>query len=427
MRKPFILLAVLLALGLLVSACGGGQATPETVVVKETVVVQGTPQVVEKEVTKVVEKEKQVEVVVTATPEPGAKSITLNFGAGDVPTIDPSLATDTSSTQITHLAFIGATRINEETTETEPGMADTWDVSDDGLTYTFHLRTDVPWVKYDAGKGEVVKVQDDEGKDRMVTCADFQYGILRTLDPKTAGDYAYLPAGFLAGAEEYNSADTKTVSEEELQKLRDTVGVTCVDDATLQMTIKEPAAFFPSIAGLWFMSAQPQWIIEDKGDRWIEPGFYETYGPYTLKSWNHEVDITMIANPFWPGTDNIPQAKIPEVTFTMLDETPAFANYETGELDVVGAPLTELDRIKADPELSKQLKISPINCTYYYGYNVTKPPFDDPNVRKAFSWAIDRTALIENVTKGGQEPARWFARPGLAAAPDPATGDDFGP
>lgn len=429
MRKGFVLVVALLAVSILLTACPGAQPTPETVVVRETVIIEGTPQVVEKEVTKVVEveKEKEVEVVVTATPEPGLKTLVLNFGAGDVPTIDPSLATDTSSNQIIHLTFVGATRINEETTETEPGIATEWEVSEDGLTYTFHLRTDVPWVKYNAGTGQVEKVQDDEGNDRMVTCADFEYGILRTLDPRTAADYAYLPATFIAGAEDFNTADASALSDEEMQALADGVGVNCADEATLEMTINEPAAYFPGIAGLWFLSAQPQWVIEDKGDRWIEPGFYETYGPYTLKDWNHEVDITLVANPFWPGTDNIPQPTIPQVTWLMLDETPAFALYETGELDAVPVPLPELDRIKADPELSQQLKIAPVNCTYYYGFNVTKPPFDDANVRKAFSWAVDRTALVENVTKGGQEPARWFARPGLAAAPDPADGDDFGP
>jgi oligopeptide transport system substrate-binding protein len=86
-----------------------------------------------------------------------------------------------------------------------------------------------------------------------------------------------------------------------------------------------------------------------------------------------------------------------------------------------------MDRLRADPVLSKELSTPGILCTYYYGFNVTKPPFDDVNVRKAFSWAVDRTALVENVTKGGQIPARWFARPGLTAAPDPAKGDDFGP
>jgi oligopeptide transport system substrate-binding protein len=102
-------------------------------------------------------------------------------------------------------------------------------------------------------------------------------------------------------------------------------------------------------------------------------------------------------------------------------------NYEAGLLDVAEVPLAEIDRVRADPVLSEELNISPTRCSYYYGFNTSKPPFDDPKVRRAFSWAIDRQALVENVTKGGQEPARWFARPGLTAAPSPKQGDDFGP
>lgn len=108
-----------------------------------------------------------------------------------------------------------------------------------------------------------------------------------------------------------------------------------------------------------------------------------------------------------------------------MSQTAAFANYEAGQADIVQVPLTDLDRVKTDPTLSKELSQTPSACTGYLGFNVNKPPFDDVNVRKAFSWAIDRTALVDDVIKSGQ-PARWFIRPGLTAAPDPAAGDDFG-
>jgi len=102
----------------------------------------------------------------------------------------------------------------------------------------------------------------------------------------------------------------------------------------------------------------------------------------------------------------------------MIDQTPAFNNYEAGTQDIQFAvPLTELDRVKADSTLSKELTIGPSACTYYYDFNAKKAPFDDVRVRQAFSYAVDRQSLVDNVTKGGQEPARWFARPGIVAAP----------
>jgi len=131
----------------------------------------------------------------------------------------------------------------------------------------------------------------------------------------------------------------------------------------------------------------------------------------------HEASITIIANPFWPGTPAIPKPKINEVTFYMLDDTPSMANYETGKQDYTPVPLADIDRVKADPKLSKELVIAPSMCTYYYGFNTKKKPFDNPKVRLAFSMAVDRQSLVKNVTKGGQEPAQWFARPGLTAAP----------
>jgi oligopeptide transport system substrate-binding protein len=94
------------------------------------------------------------------------------------------------------------------------------------------------------------------------------------------------------------------------------------------------------------------------------------------------------------------------------------SEYEAGNLDVASAvPLADMDRIKADPTLSKELSINPSMCTYYYGFNTKAPIVDDARVRRALSMAIDRQALIDNVTKGNQIPAQWFARPGIAGAP----------
>jgi oligopeptide transport system substrate-binding protein len=102
------------------------------------------------------------------------------------------------------------------------------------------------------------------------------------------------------------------------------------------------------------------------------------------------------------------------------------AEFEAGNLDVAAVPSTDMDRVKADPTLSKELKISPSFCTYYYGFNTKAPVVDDVRVRQALSLAIDRQSLVDNVLKGGQEPAQWFCRPGLVGCPTIADHPDLG-
>jgi oligopeptide transport system substrate-binding protein len=134
--------------------------------------------VVEKEVEKVVTKEVEVVKEVSTDPDALPPEETLfyggaNAGVGDIPTLDPSRTEDSVSIQFGSELFVGPTHLNEVTSETEPGMATEWNISDDGLVYTFKLRDDVPWVKYNNTTGEVEQVMDDEGKPRMVTANDF--------------------------------------------------------------------------------------------------------------------------------------------------------------------------------------------------------------------------------------------------------------
>lgn len=409
--KIFTFIALLMVLSLALAACQP-QAPQVPEVIKTVIVeVEGTPQ------------------VVVVTPEPveqpvGPKTLRLNMGPGDIPTIDPALSTDTSSVQIVELTTVGLTRQNEETTALEPGMATSWEAvnNEDGTqTVTFKLRDDVYWVKYDGN--EVVQVTDCEGNPRKMTAMDFEYGILRTLAPATASDYAYVLVFAIKGAEAYNAGENEDP---------ESVAVQALDETTLEVTFVDQAVYNLNIAGMWVAHAQPKWLIEGddcteaRGDRWTETGFFQGYGPYTLKEWVHDSYITLIKNPFWVGTESVPEAKIEEVTWTMLDEAPAFAEYEAGNLDVAGVPLADIDRVKADPTLSAELKIDPVLCTYYYGFNTQAPVVDDVRVRRALSMAVDRESLIANVTKGEQEPAQWFSRPGLAGAPTLETHPDLG-
>ncbi len=425
--KLWKLASVLLLTSLILPACTAAPAP--------------TPQVVEKVVTSVVETEKQVNVVqttvvekpqtvlATATPAPkGAspKTLRLAWGPGDIPTIDPALAEDVISIQQIEATTVGLLRQDETSGQLKPGLATKWDISEDGKVYTFHLRDDVPWVKYD-GKA-VTKVQgcpDKDGKtqDRMVTADDFAYGILRTLNPDTASPYAYVLNFAIAGAEDYNQG-----------KITDTkkVGVEVVDPKTLKITVKDPAVYNLNILSLWPAHAQPKWLIEGddcteaRGGRWIETGFFQGYGPFTLKEWIHDASLTLIKNPFWPGAENIPVPKIDEVNYRILDTSGEFAEFEAGNLDRSTVPLGDVPRVKSDPKYKAMIEVDPSGGTESYGFNTKLAPTDDVRVRQALSLAIDRKALVDDVNQGAGTPAHWFCQPGMAACPTMEKYPDLG-
>jgi len=391
-----VVILVLAAIGL--SACA--QPTPEVVekVVEVTVVSEVTKEV-EKVVEQTVVVEKEVEKVVEVTPVPeAATEVVLDTNLRtEPPSLDPSTATDTTSIDLLRNLQIGLTQLTSDG-DVLPMLATDWEMSEDGLEYTFHMRDDAEWVKYNTGTGEIEEL-------RPVTAQDVVYGVRRTFDPRTASDYAYV-AYIIKGGQELNNADVTAMSDEEVQALIDAVGVEALDDYTVKFTLAEPGGFFPGIASMWVVRPMPQETIEENGDRWTEPGFYWSNGPMVLAGWNHNSDVTLKKNPYWWGADDV---KIDQINAIMVNEaSTAFAMYEAGDLDHESPPLEQMDRIKSDPVLSEQLFIAPRDCTYYYGFTTDKPPVDNVLVRKALSAAIDREGLVEFVLKGGQIPANTF-------------------
>jgi oligopeptide transport system substrate-binding protein len=168
---------------------------------------------------------------------------------------------------------------------------------------------------------------------------------------------------------------------------------------------------------MWMATAQPSWVVEEFGDQWTEDSNIVSYGPFALQSWVHDDSLTIVRNPFWPGTDTIPVPTLDAVVGTMLEAEAALANYEADLLDVAAVPSADFDRVVADPVLSEEYTTGPGSCTYNYVYNTSVAPFDDVRVRRAFSMALNRQEIIDNVLKAGQEPAFFFSRPNLVAAP----------
>lgn len=340
----------------------------------------------------------------------------LNMVGGDPDNgLDPSLSSTVQSIQILEHLYVGLTRLNEVTAALEPGFS-SWEISEDGTVYTFSLLQNVPWVRYDTEAGAVVEVTNADGNVRYVTAQDFYNGIVRTLDPATGGDYAYVLAPVIVNGNEFNAGE---VAVEEL-------GVTVIDDYTLEITVPEPVGFALNIFGLWMANAQPIWAIDEFGDSWVEAENRQGYGPFVMSEWNHDLDITIVRNPFWPGTDTIPVPALDAVVFKLIDDTQQFAEYQAGSLQAATVPSAEIDRVKADSALSEQYFAGAESCSIYYGFNMTKEPFTNVNIRRAFSLAVDRESLMNDVTRDGRIPARWYTRPGVTAGPTEESHPDLG-
>ncbi len=330
--------------------------------------------------------------------------ITLDTAIANNPlSLDPALSVDVSSTFFIQQMFVGLTSFDENA-KVMPSLATNWTVSDDGLQWTFYLRDDIYWIHRNLETGEFKKLGP-------VTAQDVVYGITRTLHPHTASDYAYV-LYIIEGAEALNQAETNS---QDIDNFAANLGVTALDDTTVVFRLNEPASYFSSIAGLWLAYPQPQAPIEAYGSKWTQPGLIVTNGPYTLQSWLPDQELWLEKNPFWIKATDVQIELFGGPIIASAAE--AMALYEANKIDMMAdpgqpPPLSDMDRIRVDAQLSQELLTGPRLCTYYYGF-INKPPFDNPLVRKAFSAAINRQYLIENVTKGGQRPAHSFSPPGV--------------
>jgi oligopeptide transport system substrate-binding protein len=358
-----------------------------------------------------VEGEGQVEtVVVTATPVAETEPVTnYGYSTTDIPTLDPQLGEDVVSINWIENLFVQLTNVDLETNEVVPEAAASWTISEDGLTYTFTIRTDIPWVNYNPITGETSQEIDEEGQPRFVTAHDFEYGIKRACDPDTGSYYSSVVAPQIKGC-----ADV-LFAEEASPELFDAIGVNAVDDSTLVIELEFPASYFLTMTPMWTLAATPQWAIEEHGEEWIEAGNIVTDGRYVLAEWVHNVRRIATRNPLIPsdleGKGNIERVLVNVVP----DPSTGYALWLANQVDGAYIPDQEIEaHLQQFPDETEQIGDLAV---FYVAFRMTKPPFDDVHVRRAFSAAIDRQLYIDSVLQGQGLPMRHFAPPGIFGAP----------
>ncbi len=324
-----------------------------------------------------------------AAQGPPAEQQVLHLNLGSEPdTIDPQKASFVREITVIMRVFSNLLTFNEKG-ELVPEMAERMPtVSQDGKVLTVTLK---PGLKYSDG--------------RPLTAQDFEYGWKRHLDPRTKGEYAF--TGFIIeGAEEFNTS--KETDDARLNRLRDAVGVKAKDERTLEFRLKAPAPWFLSVLATWNGLPTRRDMVEKGGERWTEPATYIGNGPYVLQSWDHQNRMVFQAN------TNYHRGAPPLTTveYAMISEPAVeFAAYRNGELDVAGVQREDLPAVQNDPELRQQYQKYPGSCTFYVGFNNKVAPFDKPQVRRAFSAALDRNEFVNNILGGIGEPADQFVPP----------------
>ncbi|WP_347267280.1 peptide ABC transporter substrate-binding protein [Paracoccus sp. (in: a-proteobacteria)] len=294
-----------------------------------------------------------------------------------IKTVDPQKNTDVEGSDIIRQLFEGL--LNEDAKGAPiPGVATGFDVSDDKLTYTFHLRPEAKWSNGDP-----------------VTAGDFVYAWRRLADPATASEYAWY-------MELMNVENAPAVVKGE--KKPEELGVKALDDHTLEVRLTTPTPYFPKMVthGSTF-PVNPK-VVAAEGDNWTQPGKLVGNGAFVLTGHDLGVQISMEKNPAYWDAANVVMQQIKGLTVN--DNNIALTRYQAGELDRVQIPAGQYPRLKQ--EFPDQAVSIPYACTYAYLMNVgEKGPqaLKDPRVRKALSYAMQRDIVVDQILQGGQKPA----------------------
>lgn len=312
-----------------------------------------------------------------ATATTGEKILSVQVGP-DPETIDPALNSAVDGGNMLLHSFECLLAVDQEG-KLIPGQAESWETSEDGLTWTFHLRDGLKW---------------SDGSD--LTANDFVYSWKRVCDPMVAAPYAETVLGMVAG---FNDAIAGNL---------DALQVAAADDKTLVVTLSSPCSYFGSLAAFATLSPVQQATVEANGDAWATAA--ETYisnGPFYISEWVPGSHILMSKNPNYWNADAI---KLDGIKWNLIEDANAsYSAYQTGEvLMIKDVPTEEIPSLTG----SSEFFVDPIIGTYYLSVNTAREPFTDAKVRKALSLAIDRDYVANTLMQGTYSPAYNFMGPG---------------
>lgn len=341
----------------------------------------------------------------TASAAPSAPDVEQVFrisSTAEPPTLDPTIATDSASLLVLNSVQRPLLWANESLEPVEEGgLAESFEASDDGLTYTFTLREGIAYSNGDP-----------------IVAGDFVYSWKRLVDPRVGAGYAYeIGPGFGNVAGTGPLFDMLELDElpadADIDAALEDVGVAAPDDSTFVVTLTQPTGYFPYIASLWFTGPLQQTWIES-GDDFTEAENYVSSGPFMLTTWEHEELVVIEPNPEWYGDPALLERL--EI-YILPDAETEFQAYLNDEIDMVAVPAANIQQVKDDPDLSAQALTGDVLCTYYIGFDLSsetdESPVENKALRHAISQAIDRQALIDTVTNTTPTPADSFVPKGM--------------
>lgn len=321
--------------------------------------------------------------------EEGIRTQTLLVGnLAEPQDLDPDIITAYTDMNIVVALFEGLTVLDEKTSEALPGVAERWEVSPDGLVYTFHLRPTAKWSNGDP-----------------VTSHDFAYAFQRLLSPKFAGEYSYM-LWPIKNAEAFNSGKITDFSA---------VGVATTDDLTLRLTLERPTPYLPALAShqTWFplhrATIEKFGRMDERSTKWTRPGNLVGNGPFTLAEWTPHSRIVVTKNPlYWDAATT----RLNRIIFFPIESADVEErNFRSGQLHVTyDLPVSKIPAYR--DQASGVYRNDPLLDILYLNFNVTKPPFNNPLVRQALGFAIDREAISRTVFESAWPAAYSITPPG---------------